>query len=411
MTIAIVILTGWAVVLSADDPWPSSGCSSPYPYPAPIPVGVPNHMNIVVEDPNLFNPSREYYLYLPPGYNGSTPLPVVFYFPSFYVEAHTAFETTKLFWASGQQGGDFIIVIPQGLNDCNQMNCFQQGLATVSWNAYGSGFNGEGPDGPVCDPNRTKWGKYPCYSSCRAISGNDTCGSCVSASCANDTLFFESLMNEVNSNFCTDTRRLYVTGMSVGAMMGLMTAMTFADKLAGAVLAAPGVIHGWWSPPVSSIPIMDIHGRFDDIIPANITNSHLYPKFKAPYADSSFSQDGFYYMPSYNWTRDIARANRCNMTNADGWPPNGSWVPWNTSIDGWAGWQCGEAFGRCPPQYPMVRCTWDGTHELPLVGKRTSYAHQHIPPNNLTHPQKVHAFAMVAWEFLAPLYRPFRDSI
>ena len=65
-----------------------------------------------------------------------------------------------------------------------------------------------------------------------------------------------------------------------------------------------------------------------------------------------------------------------------------------------AGWQCGLAFGHCPPASPLVRCTWDGMHEVPLVGKRTRYAHQNIPPNNLTHTQKVHAFARVAWEFL-----------
>jgi len=298
------------------------------------------------------------------------------------------------------------VVIPNGMNDCNSMNCEPGGMASVSWNAYGTGINRPGPDGPICNDNRTKWGTYPCYSSCRAQSANGTCNPCVSASCANDTLFFETLMNEINSDLCIDKRRLYVTGMSVGAMMGLHIAMTFADVLAGAALAAPGVTRGWWAPPVSPIPLMDIHGHYDDIIPANVTNSHLYPKFSAP-GDSSFSQDGFYYLPSYNWTRDIARVNKCNMSNADGWPPNGSWVPWNTSIDGWAGWQCGLAFGKCPPAYPLVRCVWDGTHELPLVGKRSTYAHMHIPPNNLTHPQKVHAFAMVAWEFLSPLYRPF----
>ena len=95
------------------------------------------------------------------------------------------------------------------------------------------------------------------------------------------------------------------------------------------------------------------------------------------------------------------------MANAEGWnSTKGSWIPWETTIDGEAGWQCGLAFGTCPPEHPLVRCTWNGMHELPLVGKRANYSHQHIPPNNLTHPQKVHAFARVAWEFLKPLYKP-----
>lgn len=59
----------------------------------------------------------------------------------------------------------------------------------------------------------------------------------------------------------------------------------------------------------------------------------------------------------------------------------------------------------------MAHLYLQGMHELPLVGKRTNYAHQHIPPNNLTHPQKVHAFAKVAWEFLRPLYKEDRSGM
>jgi hypothetical protein len=99
------------------------------------------------------------------------------------------------------------------------------------------------------------------------------------------------------------------------------------------------------------------------------------------------------------------------MDNGMGWnKTNGSWIPYPTVIDGQAGWQCGQAFGACPTAFPLVRCTWNGVHELPLVGKRTNYAHEHIPPNNLTHTQKVHAFAAVAWEFLKPLYKPTRPA-
>ena len=151
-----------------------------------------------------------------------------------------------------------------------------------------------------------------------------------------------------------------------------------------------------WQPPKTTIPFMDIHGLYDDTIPANVTNSHLYAMHGNTDAPEGcgFSSDGFYYEPSYDWNRDIARVNGCNMSNSEGWnETNGSWIPWPTVIDGRAGWQCGQAFGECARASPAVRCTWNGVHELPLVGKRTTYAHMHIPANNLTHPQKVHAFA------------------
>eukprot|EP00037_Helgoeca_nana_P025556 m.282250 g.282250 ORF g.282250 m.282250 type:complete len:366 (-) comp26984_c1_seq4:2657-3754(-) len=310
MLLTLLLLT-CVLNAHASEPWPSYGCTHPSPYTAPIPVGVPNRMTIEVDDPNLFNSFRNYFLYLPPGYNGTVALPVVYYFPSFYVDAEEAFNTNKLYWLSGQEGGNYIVVVLNGMNDCNELNCDKGGMPTVSWNSYGAGFNGPSPAGPICDSNRTKWGLYPCYSSCQAVSNNDTCGPCVSASCSNDTKFFETVKDQLNNNFCTDTRRLYVTGMSVGAMMGVKIATLFADVLAGAVLAAPGVMHGWWKPPTHPIPMMDIHGHFDDIIPANVTNSHLWPKFKSPYyPEASFSEDGFYYVPSYNWTRvrSVSRA-------------------------------------------------------------------------------------------------------
>eukprot|EP00040_Diaphanoeca_grandis_P010780 m.55239 g.55239 ORF g.55239 m.55239 type:complete len:412 (-) comp22036_c0_seq2:19-1254(-) len=379
--------------------WNSTGCGHPGFTSPSIPVGVPVHMNIPVDDPAMFNKFRQYYLFLPPNYTGDVALPLVFYFPSFYVTAESAMTMSKLYWMSGQQGGNFIIVIPQGMNDCNEMNC-QNPYPTVSWNTFGTGES-TGPMGPTCDPDRTKYGEYPCYSSCRAQSSNDSCSPCISASCVNESLFFENVLDEMKTKFCVDTRRMYVTGMSVGGMMALEIASKYANILAGAVPVASGALVGFWKPPVAPIPLMDIHGLFDDTIPANVTNSAHYPAANSAPYDCTFSSDGFYYTPSYNVTRDIARVNGCDMDNANGWnTTNGSWIPWATVCDSQADFQCGLAFGKCPSSYPLVRCTWTGVHELPFVGKR-------LHSNNLTHPQKVHAFAKIAWEFLEPLYRPF----
>jgi hypothetical protein len=121
-----------------------------------VPVGVQNRLTVKVDDPRIFDKFRQYRMYLPPGYNSTTPLPVVFYFPSFYTNAQEAFFSSKLFWESGQQGGNFIIAVLNGENDCGQINCEPQGLETVSWNAWGSGVNAEGPAGPICNHNRTR---------------------------------------------------------------------------------------------------------------------------------------------------------------------------------------------------------------------------------------------------------------
>lgn len=44
---------------------------------------------------------RDYIVYFPPGYTGTEPLPVVFYFPSFYITSDSAFIMNKLYWLSG----------------------------------------------------------------------------------------------------------------------------------------------------------------------------------------------------------------------------------------------------------------------------------------------------------------------
>ena len=104
----------------------------------------------------------------------------------------------KLYWLSGQREGNFIVVTPNGMNDCNevrplpprqlrpltcnscttsacyQINCQQQGLSTVGWNTFGTGVDADGPLGPTCNTDRVKYGSYPCYSSCRQASPRES---------------------------------------------------------------------------------------------------------------------------------------------------------------------------------------------------------------------------------------------
>jgi hypothetical protein len=277
-----LLLLSLALILNAaaEDvaPWPSGGCGKAVPFP-PIPIGVPNVMTVKVNDTALFNKYRDYVLYLPPDYDPAVPLPVVFYFPSFYITAESAYFMDKLYWLSGQRAGNFIVVTPNGMNDCNQVNCQPQGLATVGWNTYGTGVDADGPLGPTCNANRVKYGSYPCYSSCRAMSGTGNCTSpCVSASCSNDTLFFETVLADVQSKICVDDRRIYVTGMSVGAMLALEISIKYAHLLAGAVPAAAGVLYGYWKAPTEPIPFMDVSNYL--VREYSLMRLHVYPTMR-----------------------------------------------------------------------------------------------------------------------------------
>lgn len=55
----------------------------------------------------------------------------------------------------------------------------------------------------------------PLHGGCK-----DTCSS---STCANDTLFVETLLDELESTLCIDRRRVHVTGISNGGMMAYQT--------------------------------------------------------------------------------------------------------------------------------------------------------------------------------------------
>jgi hypothetical protein len=112
---------------------------------------------------------------------------------------------------------NFIAVWPQGLDDT-----VIAGQQAFSWNSVGT-VESPGPNGDTC-----KWVErgvangYPCHTSCRSSRGcrdSYDAGSCDCATCADDILFVEVLLDELERTMCVDTNRVFLTGMSNGAMM------------------------------------------------------------------------------------------------------------------------------------------------------------------------------------------------
>jgi hypothetical protein len=90
--------------------------------------------------------------------------------------------------------------------------------------------------------------------------------------------------------------------MSVGAMLALEIVTKYSHLLAGAVPAAAGVLYGYWKPPADPIPFMDIHGLYDDTIPANVTNSHLYQMHGARFVTDTIVQLSLLLgFPDWHW--------------------------------------------------------------------------------------------------------------
>jgi len=103
----------------------------------------------------------------------------------------------------------FIVVHPQGLMDTGTHQP-QSPYPQRTWNCGGT-VGSPGPLGPTCDTeNRTAvWGVYPCYLTCRSPLHGGCKDTCSSSTCANDTLFVETLLDELESTLCVDRRRVH----------------------------------------------------------------------------------------------------------------------------------------------------------------------------------------------------------
>ncbi|MEI8237887.1 MAG: glycerophosphodiester phosphodiesterase family protein [Actinomycetota bacterium] len=77
-----------------------------------------------------------------------------------------------------------------------------------------------------------------------------------------DLTWFGALLDSMEVSLCVDTSRIYVTGMSNGAMMTSMIACTFADRVA-AVAPVSGVRSPSACAPTRHIPIETFHGTDD----------------------------------------------------------------------------------------------------------------------------------------------------
>ena len=423
-------------------PLPSKGCSSTQRGTAALKftAGSLTQFTVPVADPLLVDGNREAFVYVPHGYYNkkkqfTTPLPVVYSFHGFYSSAERKFRDDAFdqFQAEQTDRGErgFIAVYPQGLSDCAKPHCYSNGFPWPkrSWNVYGTSES-PGPNGHTCDPDRATFGGYGCYQTCRAkandasrrachdplrvnVSGHDRCHS---STCADDTLYFAAIMERVNSALCVDTRRAYVTGMSNGAMMAYAMAVQYGGtQLAAAVPVAGSALYGFWKgPPKHPIALMDVHGTLDNTIPANYSNGFvnksdpLWPHVK-PFAvpgckECAFSDDGFYYTPNHNITRDVAIANNCSFGGRVVAYPTPEVENGSAYLARGINWTCFQSFGECNSKglpTDVVRCTWAGKHTLP---GRTHLLDPFMKKLNVTVKEKHLFFARVMWAFVGRFY-------
>ncbi|MFI5729062.1 alpha/beta hydrolase family esterase [Kribbella sp. NPDC051587] len=134
------------------------------------------------------------------------------------------------------------------------------------------------PNGVIGDEEKQAWQGAP-----YAAKGVD------------DVKFTADLLDQLEANYCVDTRAVYATGKSNGAGFTGILACTMADRFA-AIAPDSGAfyIEGGRCAPSRPIPVLDIHGTGDTTIP--------------------YGGDGQRDLPDVQtWVRDWSVRNHCDQ--------------------------------------------------------------------------------------------------
>lgn len=275
---------------------------------------------------------RSYILFVPSSYNKSSPMPLVVSTHGWGGSASQDLSSSGLSVVAEKYG--FVVAFAQGFADNTNFGSW------ASWNVVGS-TDSPGTSGPICAP----WANSPsyCYDSCAPCSDSPQCDW---TTCADDVTpsgvgksnvsgFLPELYEHLCNTMCIDEERQYHTGFSNGGMATYQVGVSLSDRVAAIVPVAGSFEVGFQQYPSLALPVMDVHGFFDHQVPAN----------------SSLSQDGWYYVVNSAIFRGWRGSNRCSGTGAVHWP---------TALDGVQDLYCVSEGEHC--EAPVVRCGWSGSH-------------------------------------------------
>ena len=161
---------------------------------------------------------REYVLYVPSSYNGTTAVPLLFNFHGFGGSASDYMLEADM--RSLAETDTFILVYPQG-------SCLD---GSSHWNACPSG------------------------------NGNK--------SNVDDFGFVEAMINGISSQYNVDLERIYATGYSNGGMMAYGLA-NYKSELIAAVGSVSGSMLDCIGPASHPMPVVHLHGTSDGVLPYN----------------------------------------------------------------------------------------------------------------------------------------------
>ena len=164
---------------------------------------------------------REYILYIPNSYDGTSSVPLMLNFHGFGGSASQFMQEADM--RSLAEADTFILVYPQG----------------------------------SCLDGSSHWNPCP--------TGGDN------KSTADDVGFFESMISEISSQYNLDMERIYAAGYSNGGMMAYGLANYKSDIIA-AVASVSGTMLNCTGPTSHPMPVIHLHGTSDAVVSYNGSN-------------------------------------------------------------------------------------------------------------------------------------------
>jgi polyhydroxybutyrate depolymerase len=164
---------------------------------------------------------REYVLYIPNSYDGSSSVPLLFNFHGFGGSASDFMNDADM--RSVAESNTFILVYPQG----------------------------------SCSNGASHWNPCP--------NGADN------KSTADDFGFVESMISEISTAYSVDLERVYASGYSNGGMMAYGLA-NYKSNLIAAVASVSGAMLDCTESSTHPMPIVHLHGTSDGVLPYNGSN-------------------------------------------------------------------------------------------------------------------------------------------
>jgi polyhydroxybutyrate depolymerase len=271
---------------------------------------------------------REYFVHVPRSANhNNEPLPLVVGVHG-YTSTATGFVSYYDLKRHADENG-YLLVVPQG-SHFKVEGAKGGSYRITSWNDVAAN-QAPTPAGPHCTDDRDP---YPRPPECTEFNR------CAWTSCFDDVGFIEKMLDQVQAEFKTDSRRTYLLGTSNGGMMTLRLGCDLSDRFAAIAPIIGQLAPGYACGPKVDLPMIHLFSGKDDTV-----------RF-----DGTAGSDGFMYTTARQTAKVWARSMACKSGSEK----------WENEFSKRAGLEC-TAYSRCKLDgHQVVSCLDpDGGHEWP----------------------------------------------